>query len=224
MLRGILYGVSVGPGDPELMTLKAVRIIEKCAVIAAPITHSENSAALSIVEKICNLSGKIVRKPRFTMSRDRDVLAESHLRIAGELSEYLDGGSDVAFITIGDISVYSTFWYIARILMERGYEAEICAGVTSFCAAAAVVKKPLVLGSEPLMVLPASCAELEELCDVRGTKVIMKSGRSVSNIRGKLNGKSVYAVENCGYENQRIFGSLDEIDDDSGYFTTIIAK
>lgn len=108
--------------------------------------------------------------------------------------------------------------------MERGYETEICAGVTSFCAAAAAVKEPLVLGSELLVVLPASCAELEELCDVKGTKVIMKSGRSVSEIRGKLKGKSVYAVENCGYENQRIFGSLDEIDEDSGYFTTIIAK
>lgn len=224
MSRGILYGVSVGPGDPELMTLRAARIIRECSVIAAPITHSENSAALSIAEKVCDLSGKIVIKPRFTMSRDTGILSESHLRIAEELSVYLEGGSDVAFITIGDVSVYSTFWYIADILRERGYEIRVCAGVPSFCAAAAAVKEPLVLGNEPLTVIPASCGELEKLCSAKGTKVIMKSGRSVSEICEKLNGKSAYAVENCGYENQRIFGSLDEIDDNSGYFTTIIVK
>lgn len=224
MSRGILYGVSVGPGDPELMTLKAVRIISECAVIAAPITHSENSAALSIAEKVCDLSGKTVIKPRFTMSRDMDVLSESHSRIAEEICANLDGGSDVAFITIGDVSVYSTFWYIADILRERGYEIEICAGVPSFCAAAAAVKAPLVLRSEPLTVIPASCGTLEELCSVKGTKVIMKSGRSIAEICDKLNGKKVYAVENCGYENQRIFGSLDDIDENSGYFTTIIVK
>ncbi len=224
MSCGILYGVSVGPGDPELMTLKAVRIIGECSVIAAPVTHGKNCAALSIVENVCDLSEKTVIKPHFTMSRDKDTLSESHRRIAEELSAYLDGGSDIAFINIGDISVYSTFWYIAQILRERGYEIGICAGVTSFCAASAAVKEPLVLGNEPLVVIPAGCGELEALCSVKGTKVIMKSGRSVAEIRVKLNGKGVYAVENCGYENQRIFGSLDEIDDNSGYFTTIIAK
>lgn len=224
MSRGILYGVSTGPGDPELMTLKAVRIIGQCPVVAAPITHGTSSAALSIAEQVCDLSGKTVIKPCFTMSRDKNILSESHLRIAEELSAYLDGGSDVTFITIGDISVYSTFWYIARILRERGYEIEVCAGVTSFCAASAAVKEPLVLGSEPLAVIPAECKELEKLCSVNGTKVIMKSGRSISEIRKKLREKTAYAVENCGYNNQRIFSSLDEIDDTSSYFTTIIVK
>ena len=253
MSSGTLYGVSTGPGDPELMTLKAIRIIEQCSVIAAPInfkvtelspsrekarfctdnarnmsgdaplTHETNSAALSIAEQVCDLSGKTVIKLRFTMSRDKEILSQSHLDIAAEISKYLDDGKDAAFITIGDISIYSTFWYIARILRERGYEIEVCAGVPSFCAAAAAVKEPLVLGNEPLAVVPAGCRELEKLCSVDGTKVIMKSGRSVDKIREKLSGKAVYAVENCGYENQKIFNPLDDTDD-SGYFTTIIVK
>ena len=156
-----------------------------------------------------------------------DVLEKTHMNIADLISAYLDRGKDVAFITIGDISVYSTFWYIARILREHGYETEVCAGVPSFCAAAAAVKEPLVLGAEPLIVIPAGCArsaDFDRLCSMKGTKVIMKSGRSIADIKAKLNGKRVFAVENCGYPDQRIYNSLDEIGGDCGYFTTIIIK
>lgn len=223
-MKGKLYGVSTGPGDPELMTLKAVRIIERCSVIAAPITHGKNCAALSIVEGACDLSGKTVIKLEFSMSRDERVLADSHIAAADTLTRYLESGRDVAFVSIGDISVYSTFSYIAGIVRERGYETEVCAGVTSFCAAAAAVGEPLVLGNEPLIVIPAGNGDLENLCSLTGTKVIMKSGCSVAEIKQKLNGRKAFAVENCGYDNQKIYGSIDEIDNKSGYFTTIIVK
>lgn len=223
-MSGILYGVSVGAGDPELVTLKAVRIINECSVIAAPETKGEKHAALSIAEQVCDLSGKTIINLKFTMSRDKEVLRKSHEDIAEKLSAYLDRGEDAAFITIGDISVYSTFWYIACILHERGYEIEICAGVTSFCAAAAAVKEPLVLRTQPLIILPADCKDFDRFCSMNGTKVIMKSGRSIADIKAKLNGKHVFAVENCGYPDQKIYHSLDEIGDDCGYFTTILIK
>lgn len=223
-MSGILYGVSVGAGDPELMTLKAVRIINECPVVAAPETKGEKCAALSVAERVCDLTGKTVVKPEFTMSRDKKILQKSHEDIAEQISAYLDRGEDVAFLTIGDISVYSTFSYIARILCERGYETRLCAGVTSFCAAAAAIKEPLVLGAEPLIVIPAGCADFDRLCSMKGAKVIMKSGRSIADIKAKLCGKQAFAVENCGYPDQRIYHSLDEIGDGCGYFTTIIIK
>lgn len=222
-MKGKLYGVSVGPGDPELLTIKAARIIEKCGVIASPVTHGSNCAALSIARGACDLSGKTVLKLAFTMSRDESVLSESRNAAAEQIVSFLDGGEDVAFVCIGDISVYSTFSYIAEIISRRGFEFEICPGVTSFCAAAAAAKRPLVLGSEPLIVIPADCAELDELCERGGTKVVMKSGKAASAITEKLQGRDVYAAENVGYEDERIYTSLDEIAD-SGYFTTIIFK
>lgn len=222
-MKGKLYGVSVGPGDTELLTIKAARIIERCGVIAAPVTHGKNSAALSIAQGACDLSGKTVLKLEFTMSRDERVLSESRNAAAERLVSYLDGGADIAFVNIGDISVYSTFSYISEIISRRGFEFEICPGVTSFCAAAAAAKRPLVLGSEPLIVIPADCAEFDELCERGGTKVVMKSGKSVAAITERLQGRDVYAVENAGYVDERIYTSLEEIAE-SGYFTTIIFK
>lgn len=219
---GKLYGVSVGPGDPELLTVKAARIIGKCGVIAAPITHGKNCAALSIAEKACDLSGKEIISLPFTMSRDERVLAESHEAAANLIAPYLES-NDAAFVCIGDISVYSTFSYIAEIVRRRGYEVEIVPGVTSFCAAAAAVGEPLVTGSEPLIVIPSGCEGFGELCALGGTKVVMKSGKSASEIGEKLRGCNAYAVENVGYPDQKIFNSLDEIGE-AGYFTTVIFK
>lgn len=224
-MNGILYGVSVGPGDPELVTLKAVRTIEKCGVIAAPLTKGEKRAALSIAEKACDISEKIVLDLPFAMSRDKNVLAETHKAAAEMIIPYLSDGIGVAFVCIGDISVYSTFSYIAKIVNEHGFGIEIIPGVTSFCAAAAAVGEPLVTGTEPLIVIPAGIenAEFEKLCTLNGTKVLMKSGKTLPETVEKLHGRPGFAVENIGYPDQKIFCSLDKIGE-SGYFTAVVFK
>lgn len=224
-MSGILYGVSVGPGDPELVTLKAVKILKKCRVIAAPVTRGEKRAALSITERVCDISEKTVLDLPFTMSRDEQVLAESHKAAAELIIPYLAEGISVAFVCIGDISVYSTFSYISRLVKEHGFRIEVIPGVTSFCAAAAAAGEPLVTGTEPLIVIPAGIdpTEFEKLSSLDGTKILMKSGRSLPEIAKKLQGKTGFAVENAGYSEQRIFGSLDEIGE-AGYFTTVIFK
>lgn len=224
-MNGILYGISVGPGDPELVTLKAIKIIEKCKVIAAPVTHGEKRAALSIAGSLCDFSEKTVLDLPFAMTRDELVLAETHNAAAEMIISYLADGFDVSFVCIGDISVYSTFSYIEKIVKEHGFGIEIIPGVTSFCAAAAAVGEPLVTGTEPLIVIPAGIksAEFDKLCSLDGTKILMKSGRSLPEIAKKLQGKTGFAVENAGYPDQKIFGSLDEIGE-AGYFTTVIFK
>lgn len=225
-MNGILYGVSVGPGDPELMTLKAVRIIKNCEVIAVPRTKKENALALEIARQSCDISDKEILYLDFLMSKDRDLLNRQHQKIAAQLYPYLKKGKSIAFLNIGDVSVYSTFSYIAELVENKGFDVEICAGVTSFCAVAAKVKSPLVQGKNPLIILPSNCADFDYLLDCDGTKVIMKSGSSTAAIKNKLaerNLNNTYAVCNCGHSDETIHPNLDSIPDECGYFTTIVS-
>ena len=136
-LKGTFYGVSVGPGDPELMTLQAVRLIRQCPVLAAPQTASGQMLALDIARSALGkaLDGKTIVPLHFAMSRDPAVLAASHEKAAAAVRQYLDAGQDVAMLNIGDVSIYATFGYLQEILQAGGYATAMAAGVPSFCAA-----------------------------------------------------------------------------------------
>lgn len=215
-MKGKLYGVSTGPGDPELMTIKAVKIIENCPVIAVPRTAGKKHIALDTASQVCDLSGKEIIFLDSEMSKDPDVCEKAHERAAEHIAKALESGKDTAMLNIGDISVYSTFSYIAEKVAALGYEYEVCPGVTSFCAAAARLKVPLVQGNEPLVLIPS-----ENCKDANTTFVLMKRAR---NLVKTLESDEIYAVENCGLENERSYSSADEIPLEIGYFTTIIAK
>lgn len=109
-LKGTFYGVSVGPGDPELMTLQAVRLIRQCPVLAAPQTASGQMLALDIARSALGeaLDGKTIVPLYFAMSRDPAALAASHEKAAAAVRQYLDAGQDVAMLNIGDVSIYAT--------------------------------------------------------------------------------------------------------------------
>ena len=134
---GTFYGVSVGPGDPELMTLQAVRRLENCPVIAAPQTPKGGMLALDIAKGAVDLSGKTILPLRFAMSLDPAVQKAAHIEAARAVKEYLDAGQDVAMLNLGDVSVYATFGYLQEILEAEGCKTVMLPGVTSFCAAAA---------------------------------------------------------------------------------------
>ena len=109
---GTFYGVSVGPGDPELMTLQAVRRLENCPVIAAPQTPKGGMLALDIAKGAVDLSDKTILPLRFAMSLDPAVQKAAHIEAARAVKEYLDAGQDVAMLNLGDVSVYATFGYL----------------------------------------------------------------------------------------------------------------
>ena len=140
-LKGTFYGVSVGPGDPELMTLQAVRLIRQCPVLAAPQTASGQMLALDIARSALGkaLDGKTIVPLYFAMSRDPAALAASHEKAAAAVRQYLDAGQDVAMLNIGDVSIYATFGYLAgRGLCHRhgGRRAQLlCGGGAAECAA-----------------------------------------------------------------------------------------
>lgn len=227
--RGILYGVSVGPGDPELMTLQAVRRLQSCPVIAAPQTKSGQMLALEIAQGAVDLTGKTIVPLHFPMSRNGDTLREAHTQAAEMLRHHLDAGQDVAMLNLGDVSVYATFGYLQEILQAEGYETRMLAGVPSFCASAARLNQPLTAGmGEPLTIAPGGSAD--EVLDNAGSKVLMKTGRqlprtlAVLAAHGKLEHSAM--VCNCGLPNEEVWPDLSQYEAarPAGYFATILVK
>ncbi len=226
MNSGKLYGVGVGPGDPELMTLKAVRVIREADVIALPAVSKEECVAYRIAEGAV----KGIEKKEFLcvdmpMTKDKDKLAESHDGGAGRIIEYLREGKQVAFLTLGDVTVYSTYLYIHRRVAAAGYPTEIINGIPSFCAAAARLNLGLVETKEELHVIPATYGA-EEALKLPGTKILMKSGKKMGVVKELLRKKDceAYMVENCGMENEKIYRSVEEIDENAGYYSLLIVK
>ena len=229
---GIFYGVSVGPGDPELLTLQAVRLIRQCPVLAAPQTASGQMLALGIVRRALgddSLQEKIILPLRFAMSRDAQILQASHAAAADAVRPYLDAGQDVAMLNLGDVSIYATFGYLQAILQAQGYPTAMAAGVPSFCAAAARLNQPLTGGMDaPLTIAPGGQAD--PLLDTPGPKVLMKSGRQLPALLETLAQHSKLAdsalVCNCGLPNEVVYPDLsaDRPAEAAGYFATVLVK
>ena len=227
-MNGTLYGVSVGPGDPELLTLKAVHIIAACPVVATPRTAGEKALALDIASGAVDLSGKEILWLDFPMTRDHQKLRQSHLEAAASVETHLRQGKDVAMLNLGDVSVYSTFAYLQSLVTAHGFSAVMIPGVTSFCAVAAVLGEGLTTMHQPIHIFPASSGPTGDALRLPGTKVLMKTGRAMPEVRAAIEAaglsEKTKLVQNCGLPGQQICHSLDEASDNISYFTTIIVK
>ena len=224
-MTGILYGVGVGPGDPELMTLKAVRLIKENDIIALPGAEAKETVAYRIaVAAVPELESKTLLSVYMPMTHDKAKQEKCHREGAGKVEEYLDQGQNVVFLTLGDPTVYSTFMYIRQIVEEDEYLTELVNGVTSFCAAAARVNQPLGIRKEQIHIYPAH--SLEENLPDEGTCVLMKSGSKMKQVKEiiKKSGREAVMVENCGMEDERVYAHVDEMPDTAGYYYMIIAR
>lgn len=223
---GVLYGVGVGPGDPELLTLKACRIINENKYIAYPGKHKEETLCCKIAEPVIeNPEEKVYLSCYVKMTKEREVLDRNYDFAAASIIEILEKGENVVFLTLGDPTVYATYIYVHERVKRAGYRAEIISGVPSFCAAAARLDISLAERSQMLHVIPSSY-EIEEALSLAGTKILMKSASKIKDVRKRLleHEGEVYMVENCGLENERVFKSAEEIDENSGYLSVIIVK
>ena len=225
-MKGIAYGVGVGPGDPELMTLKACRLIRENDIIALPGKEPKETVAYQIaVQAVPELADKELVPVYMPMIKDRALIDAEHRKAAKLLEGYLDAGKNVVYITLGDPTVYCTFTYIQHILEADGYRVELVSGISSFCAAAARLSLPLVEWDEQLHVVPA-VHRLDKALEEPGTYVLMKSASQMKAVKEQLrqSGRRVWMVENCCMEDEKVYRSLEEIPDDAGYFSLIIAK
>lgn len=228
--KGTLYGVSVGPGDPELLTLKALRVICACPVIAAPQTKSGEMLALEIARQAADLSDKTILPLHFTMSHDPQERKAAHHHAAAMLRTCLDKGQDVALLNLGDVSVYATFGYLQQILQADGYTTVMVAGVPSFCAVAARLNQPLTGGMDtPLTIAPGSI-DLGTVLQTSGTKVLMKSGRQLPQVMEQLRQAGLLEqsalVCNCGLPGETVWQDLARQmpAGSAGYFATVLVK
>ena len=213
-MKGKLYGIGTGPGDPELLTIKAVNAIQKCDVIAVPVAGSGGErTAFSIVEKY--IKSKELLECRFAMEKDMVKRKEAREKAAAEIMRLLDKGKNVGFITLGDPTTYSTYMYVHEIITGKGIDTEIIPGVTSYAAAAAAFGIALCEGSEALTIIPASCdADTGELLNRPGNKVIMKSGENLMQVLEKLKkdsygGRTKIACR-CTMDGQKLYNSIED--------------
>ena len=226
MKTGTLYGIGIGPGDPELLTLKAVRQIRECAVIAVPGKSPKDSVAYRIaVQAVPEIENKKLVAVAMPMTRNRAALDAFFQPGADMLEEYLRAGEDVAFLTLGDVTIYSTYLYLYPRIQERGYATAMINGIPSFCAAAARLNEGLAEGAEEIHIIPATY-QTERSLAFPGTKVLMKAGRQMEKVKELLKGANltVSMVENCCMEGERVCRSLEEIGETPGYYSLIIAK
>ena len=225
-MKGIAYGVGVGPGDPEYMTLKAIRLIRENEVIAVPGKTAKESVAYRIaVQAVPELAEKELVAIHMPMVKDRSLIDAEHRKGAEILKGYLDQGRNVVFLTLGDPTVYCTFSYLQHYLEADGYPVELVSGIPSFCAAAARLGLPLAEWDEPIHIIPA-VHKTDDRLEQDGSYVLMKSASHMKEVKEllKASGRNAYAVVNCGMENETVYRSADEIPDDAGYFSLIIAK
>jgi precorrin-2/cobalt-factor-2 C20-methyltransferase len=188
---GQVYAVGVGPGDPELLTRGAERVIRGAAVIVAPSAGGDDTSyALSIIEQFLDRERQEVVVHHFPMTRDQEVLNPLRLRAAREIAGHAAAGRDVAFITIGDPLLYSTFQPIFRILGEEypDISVKFVPGISSISAAASAAGTPLALADESVAILPATTGEEKILKTLEefDTVVLLKVSRAFHRIYGML--------------------------------------
>ncbi len=204
--KGKFYGIGVGPGDPELMTTKALNILKSVDIICAPKSRKDKeSIALSIVKEALNRDFDVI-SPLFPMTKNVEAIEGYWDKASEMISSELEKGKSVAFITIGDPLFYSTYAYVLERMKNAMPELEIetIPGVTSISACLAQLNLPFAGRDEKIAILPAAYGleELEELTKILDIIVLMKVSRSFDEIVKKLDDlglkEDAIFVSGCG--------------------------
>jgi precorrin-2/cobalt-factor-2 C20-methyltransferase len=245
-MLGKLNVIGVGPGDPELLTLKAVRIIRESQVLCVPKGREEGSSlALSIAGKAVNLDDKKIIEAYFPMRKTKNSgearkggsaedsdLDAKWSQTAQTIISKLSEGRDVAFLTLGDPTIYSTFYYLYDKLIELlpGLTIEIVPGVSSINASAARAKIALGLGDDRIAILPANyMGDLRAALETFNTVVLMKVHKVFDQVTGLLQEMDLldkaFYIAQAGMEDEKIFKDLKRVrQDDLQYFSMVIVK
>ena len=227
--KGKLIGIGVGPGDTELLTLKAAKVLKSVPVVFSPKSSKEKeSIALSIVKPILEERKDYKRlmlvEPIFPMIEDKKELEKIWTSASEMIAQYLDSGRDVAFITLGDTSIFSTYSYVQKKLVDR-YEIETIPGITSFTACAAARNKALVEQNDILTIVPKIDDRLEEVLEYSDSIVLMKASRNTSKLESTIEEKNrpkeIYSVQNCTRENEKI---IEGFSNEKPYLTSTIIR
>ncbi len=230
---GTLYGIGVGPGDPDLVTIKAAKILGRVDIVyAAASTRNHHSLAKDIARPHVPETTPI-KMLKFPMTRDKTETRSAWAMHAATIISALESGQDVAFLTLGDAMTYSTFGYIVRHISAAAphLKIETVPGISSYQAAAARLNTPLVEGEESLMVVSGAKGgnRLRQLSAKPENVVFLKAYRNVKDITEALAENGCYqecvGIKNCGHENEEIIPNVEQLSkQEPNYWTLIIAK
>ncbi len=232
-ITGTLYGIGVGPGDPELIPLKSVRILQEVDVIfTAASSKNEYSLAVTIAQPHLPETTDIKTLP-FPMTKDPGITQQAWEENTGAIIAELEAGRDVAFLTLGDPLTYSTYGYILRNIQKLAphLTAITIPGITSFQAAAARLNRPLVEGEESLLLTSGAFGghQLRRLTEKLENVIFLKAYRNVRDITAALEEADMLensvAISKCSREDEKIVENvMDLCDQKPDYWTLILAK
>lgn len=232
-MSGIFYGIGVGPGDPELLTIKAQKLFDELDIIIAPETKSgKGSTALNIAKPFLREDIEIFER-KFPMTYDKEALSLSYDDIAKEINGLVESGKKVGFLTLGDPMVYSTYIYLFRRLKKLDMPIETIPGITSFCAIASKLGIPLAETDETLTIVPSvyyDCSGKRVDDILKSSNVVfMKASGNIDTLIDKLGETghkegSVF-VSRIGLDNEVIEENIEKRRGiDNNYLSTLIAK
>ncbi|MBZ4688189.1 MAG: Cobalt-precorrin-2 C20-methyltransferase [Clostridiales bacterium] len=232
-MAGKFYGIGVGPGDPELLTLKACRVLKDVDVLAIPKSRRERrSIALEIVAQAVEKEWQI-KELLLPMTQELAELKKHWKMASQEILELLNDGKDVAFVTLGDPTIYSTFTYLMKGVKELApdVKVEIVPGISAINAMSAWVQKPLSEGDENLAVIPAirSGDEIKLLLERFDNLVLMKAGKQFKKVYEVLKetglDKKATFISRCGFSDGFYTENLEELEDKNlDYLSSILIK
>jgi precorrin-2 C(20)-methyltransferase len=230
-MRGTFYGIGVGPGDPELLTVKAIKAIEAADVLIAPKTEKKDgSVALEIARPYLKKDIEIVYQV-FPMVKDFAEDTGAWEENKEEILALLNAGKNVAFLTLGDPMFFSTYIYVFRLLEHEDVDIVTIPGVPAFIAIGSHVGRPIVEGNDVLAVIPgtASKERLEEVMAVAGSAVVMKvyhnSAEIIDLLKRNHMAKDAVLVSRVGLDGERVIHDLEaHADEKLNYLSTILAR
>ena len=230
---GKLYGVGLGPGDPELLTLKAKKILIKVDIIFVPkASKNKDSLAQHILERVLP-EKRHLEQLIFPMTRDKKILKKFWNEAAEKVIKIIDQGKQVAFVTIGDPFIYSTYSYLLKCVKSKRPDipVETIPGISAMNLVASLVETPLVEGNEKLALLPLpeDLDRLKEIFCKFDTTVLMKIGKRLRPLIAFLKKmgleNSAFFVSHAGYPDQYIAKGVSYLSEEaSGYLSVLIVK
>jgi precorrin-2/cobalt-factor-2 C20-methyltransferase len=238
-MKPTLYIVGTGPGDPELLTIKAVNALNRCQVLVTPKgSPNGNSTALSIVRQAIDTSAKEVVEMYFPMkkihigSEPETEIKEAWRDAAQTVLSLIEQGKNVAFPTLGDPAVYSTGFYLYENVLELKPETEIVfiSGITAMSSCSSATAIPVCLGDEMLAVIPATFKDqrLRQTLETFDTIVLMKVHKVLPHLCNLLSDLELIdkavLVERAGMEDERVISDIRSISAPPHYFSTIIVR
>ncbi|UOD34950.1 precorrin-2 C(20)-methyltransferase [Deferribacteraceae bacterium V6Fe1] len=227
-MQKMIYALGIGPGDPELITLKALNVLKNSDIIVTPQSDKNGrSLAKDIISGYVPLSK--IYMYYFPMNNNKDLLDEKYSELAITIEQFLKENKKVSYVTIGDLSIYSTFNYLEKKLQPIGIKVEKVPGIPSFIAAANRIDENIVVKEESFCVveMPNSINKLDSLLENFSTIVIMKVHKKLNCLKEFVKNckkiKKGFLIERASLPEERVFDLLsDEIPENAGYLSTAI--